>query len=318
MNIPLSRRDFLATSTAAAVSGLDLTLASTGTRAAIEQPAPINVVVWDEQQPKQKEVYPDFLGNSVAKYLRSRPSLNVKSVKLADPDQGLADDTIRDCQVLIWWGHVKHDAIKPETGKKLVERIKEGKLALIALHSAHWSTPFVEAMNERTRMNTEKKYPIGGKEKYEITYQPPPRRYTTPKADERVTPYETLRKFPDGTTRVTVRLPLCVFPAYREDGKPSQIKFLVPDHPIAKGLPNPFELAHTEMYDEPFHVPDPDEVVLEERWPGGEWFRSGMVWWVGKGKVFYLRPGHETYPIYQDKMMLQLVENAVRWLAEKG
>ena len=30
------------------------------------------------------------------------------------------------------------------------------------------------------------------------------------------------------------------------------------------------------MYDEPFHVPEPDEVILEERWAGGEWFRSGM------------------------------------------
>ena len=31
---------------------------------------------------------------------------------------------------------------------KLVERIKAGSLSLIALHSAHWSTPFVEAMND--------------------------------------------------------------------------------------------------------------------------------------------------------------------------
>ena len=50
------------------------------------------------------------------------------------------------------------------------------------------------------------------------------------------------------------------------------------------------------MYDEPFHVPEPDEVILEECWAAGEWFRSGMVWRLGKGRVFYFRPGHETYP----------------------
>jgi trehalose utilization protein len=35
--------------------------------------------------------------------------------------------------------------------------------------------------------------------------------------------------------------------------------------------------AQTEMYDEPFHVPEPDEVIFEERWASGEWFRSGAI-----------------------------------------
>ena len=105
---------------------------------------------------------------------------------------------------------------------------------------------------------------------------PPPQRYTVPKADARLTPYDDVRKFPDGGVKVTVHLPYCCFPAYRADGKPSQVRVLKPDHPIAKGVPRQFELPHTEMYDEPFHVPEPDEVVLEERWASGEWFRSGM------------------------------------------
>ena len=71
---------------------------------------------------------------------------------------------------------------------------------------------------------------------------------------------------------------------------------LRPDHPIAAGIPAEFELPQTEMYDEPFHVPEPDEVILEERWASGEWFRSGAVWKLGRGKVFYFRPGHETFP----------------------
>ena len=135
-----------------------------------------------------------------------------------------------------------------------------------------------------------------------------------PKADARLTPCVTRRKYPDSRVKLTVHLPLCCFPAYRADGKPSQIRVLKPEHPIVKGLPCEFRLPHTEMYDEPFHVPEPDEVILEERWSAGEWFRSGMVWQLGKGRVFYFRPGHETFAVYKEKPALQVVENAVRWL----
>ena len=29
--------------------------------------------------------------------------------------------------------------------------------------------------------------------------------------------------------------------------------------------------------------------------------------------MFYFRPGHETYPIYYDKNVMQVLTNAVRW-----
>jgi hypothetical protein len=31
-------------------------------------------------------------------------------------------------------------------------------------------------------------------------------------------------------------------------------------------MPKEFVLPHTEMYDEPVHVPEPDVVIFEERW----------------------------------------------------
>jgi trehalose utilization protein len=135
-----------------------------------------------------------------------------------------------------------------------------------------------------------------------------------PKYDEPLTPSVRYRKPLDGPVEVTLTLPSCVFPAYRADGKPSQIRTLLPDHPIAKGLPAKFAIPRTEMYDEPFHVPEPDVVIFEERWEGGEWFRSGCVWQVGKGRVFYFRPGHETFPVYKEREVLQLLANAARWL----
>ena len=108
---------------------------------------PIRVAVWDEQQPAQKQAYTNFLGNQIAQYLRNFPNLEVKSVTLNDPEQGLSAAVLDNCDVLIWWGHVRNNAISNAKAKELVRRIKEGRLSLIALHSAHWSEPFVEAMN---------------------------------------------------------------------------------------------------------------------------------------------------------------------------
>lgn len=271
----------------------------------------VRVVVWDERHPDQKQAYENFLGNAIAEHLGQQPGFTVRSVALDDPQNGLSDDIINNCDVLIWWGHQRQDEITKETGKKIVQLIADGKLALISLHSAHWSTPFVESMNELTRISAEaKKRPDT-----EITYVDPPVRYTVPKYDARITPYTDIRKFPDGSEKHTVHLPYCCFPAFKNDGKPSSIHFINAHHPIAKGVPKQFDLPKTEMYDEAFHVPEPDEVIIEERWASGEWFRSGMVWKLGKGKIFYFRPGHESYPIYKQQWPLAIISNAVRWLA---
>ncbi len=305
-----TRREFLRTS----ATGLLLPVAAI---AAEPKAKAINVVVWDEQQPAQKQAYANFLGNQIADHLKDKAGLAVKSVNIEDDEKGLSPGHIRRCDVLIWWGHVRQAEITPKMTQPLIQRIKEGTLSLIALHSAHWSTPFMEAMNERTRLDAEKALKREGA-KVEIAYVDPPKRYTLPKSTDRLTPYTDLRKFPDGPDKATVYLPYCCFPAYRTDGKPSQVRVLKKDHPIAKGLPEKFELPKTEMYAEPFHVPEPDEVILEERWATGDWFRSGMVWTIGKGRVFYFRPGHETYAVFKEKPVLQLLENAVRWLAPKG
>ena len=272
----------------------------------------VKVIVWDEQQPQQKKAYENFLGNEIASYLAKQKGISVRSVKLDDAEQGLSESNLDNCQVLIWWGHVRHLEVKPETGKRIVQKIKDGKLSLVALHSAHWCTPFVEAMNERTRMDVRKRFKG---QNVEFDFVEPKNRFSVPKKDAALTPRIYPRKFPNGKVKVTVKMPICVFPAYRPDGKPSFLKTLKPDHPLAKGIPEKFSLPGTEMYDEPFHVPAPDEVIFEERWPKGEWFRSGSVWNIGKGKVFYFRPGHETYPVYKQELALRIYENAARWLA---
>lgn len=276
---------------------------------------PIRVLVWDERQPQQKQAYTNWLGNQIAQHLQSVPGLKVISAALDDPQQGLA--TLDQTDVLVWWGHVRQMEIEPPVAKDIVQRILDGRLALIALHSAHWSRPFVEAMNERARQDALRSLPIAdrvGAVLVETNLLPRP--FMAPRYSERLSPAVSYRKPIDGPVRIELTLPNCCFPAYRGDGKPSQVRILKPDHPISKGVSSVFQIPQTEMYDEPFHVPAPDDVILEERWSTGEWFRSGMLWNLGKGRVFYFRPGHETYPVYFNPEVLRILENACRWLGK--
>src|SRR6185503_2826531 len=79
-----------------------------------------------------------------------------------------------------------------------------------------------------------------------------------------------------------------------------------------------FEIPHEEMYGERFDIPAPDTLVFISWFQGGEVFRSGCCYQRGLGKIFYFRPGHETYPTYYQKEVLQVIANAVKWAAPSG
>ncbi|NLX37076.1 MAG: trehalose utilization protein ThuA [Chloroflexi bacterium] len=102
---------------------------------------------------------------------------------------------------------------------------------------------------------------------------------------------------------------------WREAGERERIWVVDPGHPIAKGLPESFVVPHCEMYGEFFDIPKPDALVFLSWFQGGEVFRSGVAYHRGKGKVFYFRPGHETFPIFYQPEIKQVITNAVRWAA---
>ena len=102
---------------------------------------------------------------------------------------------------------------------------------------------------------------------------------------------------------------------WREIGEKERVWVVNPAHPIADGLSDYFELPHAEMYGEPFGIPEPDSLVFTSWFEGGEVFRSGCCWDRGRGKVFYFRPGHETYPVYYQPEIRQVIANAVKWAA---
>ncbi|WP_338554994.1 ThuA domain-containing protein [Paenibacillus sp. KS-LC4] len=100
---------------------------------------------------------------------------------------------------------------------------------------------------------------------------------------------------------------------WREAGEKERIWTVNPAHPIAAGLPEYITIEHEEMYGEHFDIPAPDELIFISWFEGGEVFRSGCTFYRGQGKIFYFRPGHETYPTYYNEQVLQVIKNAVHW-----
>ena len=86
-----------------------------------------------------------------------------------------------------------------------------------------------------------------------------------------------------------------------------------PGHPIAEGIPESFTLEPEEMYGEHFDIHTPDDVIYISWFKWGEVIRSGCTFTRGYGKIFYFRPGHESYPTFYNENVQKVLTNAVRW-----
>lgn len=100
---------------------------------------------------------------------------------------------------------------------------------------------------------------------------------------------------------------------WREASDKERLWNVCPSHPIAAGIGDYFEIPYEEMYGEPFGIPEPDELIFISWFTGGEVFRSGATWRRGHGRVFYFRPGHETYPTYHHPDVQRVITNATHW-----
>lgn len=104
---------------------------------------------------------------------------------------------------------------------------------------------------------------------------------------------------------------------WREDGRPEHIAIAAPQHPIARGVA-PFVIPKTDMFAEPFSVPQPETVVLISSWEKGETMRSGLTWTIAGGRVVYLRPGHDAFPVLFHPSVRQVIANAAAWAAHRA
>ncbi len=103
---------------------------------------------------------------------------------------------------------------------------------------------------------------------------------------------------------------------WREAAEMERLWNVSPGHPITAGMDKDYiQLDHVEMYGEHFDIPQPDELVFVSWFEGGEVFRSGCVWKRGAGRVFYFRPGHETFPLYFNPDVRRVLANGVKYVA---
>lgn len=100
---------------------------------------------------------------------------------------------------------------------------------------------------------------------------------------------------------------------WREVAEKERLWNIEPSHPITQGIGEYIELPNTEMYGERFDIPTPDKIIFISWFEGGEVFRSGVTYQRGHGKIFYFRPGHETYPIFHNPEIIKVIGNAVKW-----
>lgn len=105
---------------------------------------------------------------------------------------------------------------------------------------------------------------------------------------------------------------------WREADERERLWVTNPSHPIAAGIDRCIVLDREEMYGEPFGIPEPEETVFISWFKGGEVFRSGVCWQRGAGRIFYFRPGHESYPTYHNPQVQRVIANAVRWARPRG
>ena len=106
----------------------------------------INVTVWNEFYHERtedaiKEIYPRGIHECIADFLREEPDLNVRTANLDMPECGLTEEVLNDTDVLLWWGHCRHDSVPDEIAERVRDHVNRG-MGFIPLHSAHISKPF--------------------------------------------------------------------------------------------------------------------------------------------------------------------------------
>ena len=101
-----------------------------------------NVTVWNEFRHEKidtevSSVYPEGLHGAIKNFMDEEQDFNVRTATLDEPENGLTDEVLNNTDVLIWWGHMAHDAVQDKVVEKVYKRVLSG-MGLIVLHSAHY------------------------------------------------------------------------------------------------------------------------------------------------------------------------------------
>ena len=235
------------------------------------------VVVWSEGTVSPK-VYPNDINGAVADGLAGLDGWEVVKAGINDPDQGLSDERLSRCDVLIWWGHKKHGQVKDELVNKIVSRVKDGKMGFIALHSAHFAKANIALMSQSPT----------AKELLDKVH---------PK--DRVAAWGAY-KGDSKTLTITVK----------DAAHP--IAQGVKDFTIVH------EERYSDPYAVPTPQSVVFEGDAKLKDGSVDHSQVGLCWQIGKGRMFYLQAGHESTPVYCDANIRKIMANAVLWAAPKA
>ncbi|MBE6632897.1 MAG: trehalose utilization protein ThuA [Ruminococcaceae bacterium] len=105
----------------------------------------LRVLVWNEFYHEQtheraKAIYPHGIHRAIADFLQC-DDIQVKTATLEDENCGITKEVLAETDVLIWWGHVRHNLVPNEVVELVRDAVLEG-MGMIFLHSAHHSKPF--------------------------------------------------------------------------------------------------------------------------------------------------------------------------------
>lgn len=109
---------------------------------------PLDVTVWGEYHFEHEneiagETYPDGVHAAIADFLDE--DFEVHTATLADPEHGLTEEVVAETDVLVWFSHLKNDAVDDAVVDRVCRRVLEG-MGLIVLHSGCRSKVFRQLM----------------------------------------------------------------------------------------------------------------------------------------------------------------------------
>src|SRR6266513_1387446 len=110
----------------------------------------IHVTVWGEnvhehENPLVAKIYPDGMHHTIAHAISEDGDGEVRTATLQEPDHGLRLGVIDNTDVLVWWGHAAHGKVAAAIVERVLARVWQG-MGFIALHSSHYSKPFMRLM----------------------------------------------------------------------------------------------------------------------------------------------------------------------------
>ncbi len=89
-----------------------------------------NIIVWNEniherENQEVKNIYPKGIHNCIKDFLSNEKSFNIQTATLEQDNNGLNEENLSKCNVLIWWGHKAHSKVLDKTVDLVQRRVLE-------------------------------------------------------------------------------------------------------------------------------------------------------------------------------------------------